>query len=85
MLVLQGMQSASDLPAGAASAAAAGAAAAMPPPAGPPAFLQTSFGEVLAARVAGGAPKGSPFCTALQVDGAFGMGCEPAGRVWTGL
>lgn len=31
----------------------------------PPApFVQTSFGEVLAARVAGTAPRGSPFCSA---------------------
>lgn len=39
------------------------------PPAGPPPFVQTTFGEVLAARVAGTAPRGSPFCTALQADG----------------
>lgn len=39
------------------------------PPAGPAPFVQTTFGEVLAARVAGTAPRGSPFCTALQADG----------------
>lgn len=39
------------------------------PPVGPPPFVQTTFGEVLAARVAGAAPRGSPFCNAAQVDG----------------
>lgn len=38
---------------------------------GPPPFVQTTFGEVLAARVAGAAPRGSPFCNAAQADGGF--------------
>ena len=43
----------------------------MPPPLalGPAPFLQTSFGEVLSARMAGAVPKGSPFSSALQLDG----------------
>ncbi|KAI3426390.1 hypothetical protein D9Q98_008761 [Chlorella vulgaris] len=45
------------------------AAAELPQAAGPPPFVQTSFGEVLAARVAGAAPRGSPFISAAHVDG----------------
>ncbi|PSC70953.1 transcription factor MYB44-like isoform B [Micractinium conductrix] len=39
------------------------------PPGGPAPFVQASFGEVLAARAAGTLPRGSPFCSATQING----------------
>lgn len=61
---VQGMQPVGELP-------ALGALPPMPAPLvlGPAPFLQTSFGEVLSARMAGAVPKGSPFSSAMQLDG----------------
>jgi hypothetical protein len=50
------------------------------PPVGPPPFVQTTFGEVLAARVAGTAPRGSPFCNAAQADGGSLLRLLSGGR-----
>lgn len=60
------------------------AAAELPQAAGPPPFVQTSFGEVLAARVAGAAPRGSPFISAAHVDGEAAAASQLAAW-WSGM
>ncbi|KAL4423372.1 hypothetical protein ABPG77_004303 [Micractinium sp. CCAP 211/92] len=68
-----GMQPVRELP------AALGALPPMPAPLvlGPAPFLQTSFGEVLSARMAGAVPKGSPFSSAMQLDGLLAAQATP--------